>query len=72
MNYYNENTEKFFTINGQKFKSRYVSRIQYLGSSDYGYANVVLQSGSSIHLPNEESFINFLFDQDWLLPVSVL
>ena len=72
MNYYNDNTEKFFTINGQRYRSRYVSRIQYPGACKYGFANVVLHSGSTIHLPTEETFINFLFSQDWLMPVEVL
>jgi len=70
--YYNNDTTKFFKINGQQFQSKYVNKIQYLNSFDYGYANVIMNSGSSINLPTEEAFINFLFEQDWLLPTEVI
>lgn len=60
--------EKIFYIDGQLYRSRYVSEIRFTGDYDYGYANIILNSGSSIHLPNKQSFIEFLFEKDWIEP----
>lgn len=63
---------KIFNLEGQQYISRYVSYVTYPDQHDYGYANVVMHSGSSIHLPTREAMIKFLFEQDWFEPIQVL
>jgi len=73
MIHYNNDSTKIFYILGQLYKSRYVSQVLYTNQEiDFGYCNIILNSGSSIHLPNKESLIELIFKDDWFEPVTTI
>lgn len=70
MSQYNNDKDKIFYVNGTKYKSQYVSEIRFTGDFEYGYVNIIFNSGSQIHLSDHKHFINFLYDQEWLKPCT--